>query len=363
VSIPPRSEVIIQGKVCLPDGLDPPKCDGIVEPICKEIINKSTLTARAMVRPRENVPVRLMNVSEEAKVLHTGTVVGQLTDIGQVQQESLNDDILASKGLHKDLADLLSKSESELTPEQRQKANQFLIKYTHLFAKNNFDFGRTGIVKHYIETGDSRPIKQHPRQTPAHLRNKIDKNVNYVRHVKRVHPSSRKEENDHPLYSQVPEDTCNNNRVEDTTRSKNVSSKMSEQDHDASMSENEEAWFAEDQDITIGEVTEIVQVERRSPEASTVSTSDPTVRKKTSPISMYSVAPSKVARPFMIVFDAEQSDPPAQTTKSVSVLTESKLVDTGTQTKPVRYTKSITTTTIVKENGRKVITVKKKKML
>ena len=57
VSIPPRSEVIIQGKVCVPDGLDPPKCDSIIEPICKETMNKSTLTAMTMVRPRETVPV------------------------------------------------------------------------------------------------------------------------------------------------------------------------------------------------------------------------------------------------------------------------------------------------------------------
>jgi hypothetical protein len=335
VSIPPRSEVIIQEKVCVPDGINLPKVDSIVEPNCKETINKSTLTAREMVHPRETVPVRLMNVSEEAKVLHTGTVVGQLTEIREVQKESLYYDTLASKGLRKDLADLLSKSESELTPEQRQKAKEFLIKYTHLFAENNFDFGRTEIVKHYIKTDDSRPIKQQPRPTPAHLMNKVDKNINYVRHVKRVHPSSRKEENDHPLYSKVTEDTCNDNRVEDTPRSKNTSSKGSEQDHDGSMSEDEEAWLAEDPDITIGEDTETVQVERRSPEANTASTSDPTVRKKTSPMSMYSLAPSKVARSCTIVFDAEQRDPPAQTTKSASVLTESKLVGANTQTEPV----------------------------
>jgi hypothetical protein len=125
--------------------------------------------------------------------------------------------------------------------------------------------------------------------------------------------------------------------VEDTPRSKNISPKESEQDHDGSMSENEEAWLADD--ITIGEVTETVQVERRSPEANTASTNNPTVRKKTSPMPVYSPAPS-------IVFDAEQRDPPAQTTKSASVLTGSKLVDASTQTEPVRYTKSITTTVL-----------------
>ncbi|XP_062613925.1 uncharacterized protein LOC134275681 [Saccostrea cucullata] len=123
-------------------------------------MNEGTLTARTMVRPREIVPVRLMNVSEESKVLHTGTVVGQLTEIGEIQKKPLSGDKLPFKELRKDLADLLRKSECELTPEQRQKAKEFLIKYTSLFAENNFDFGRTGIVKHHIETGDSRPIKQ-----------------------------------------------------------------------------------------------------------------------------------------------------------------------------------------------------------
>ncbi|XP_048770263.2 uncharacterized protein LOC125676442 [Ostrea edulis] len=120
------------------------------------------LTARTIVCPRETVPVRLMNVSEESKVLHTGTVVGQLTEIGEVQKKAMYDDILPPKELRKDLADLLRKSKSGLTSEQRQKAKEFLFKYASLFAENNFDFGRTGIVKHHIETGDNRPIKQQP---------------------------------------------------------------------------------------------------------------------------------------------------------------------------------------------------------
>lgn len=46
-----------------------------------------------------------------------------------------------------------------------------------MFAENNFDLGRTGVVKHHINTGNSRPIKQHPRRIPPHLTEEADKTI------------------------------------------------------------------------------------------------------------------------------------------------------------------------------------------
>ena len=66
------------------------------------------LTVRTGVRPREIVPVRLMNVSEDSKVLHTGTLIGKLTDIGEVQKPSGLTEVLPSTELRSDLADLLN---------------------------------------------------------------------------------------------------------------------------------------------------------------------------------------------------------------------------------------------------------------
>ena len=63
-----------------------PATDSLVEPIYKETMKDHALTAaRSVVRPREIVPVRLMNVSEDSKVLHRGTLIGKLTEIGEVQ--------------------------------------------------------------------------------------------------------------------------------------------------------------------------------------------------------------------------------------------------------------------------------------
>lgn len=69
ISISPRSEVKTPGKVCLPEGASLPACDIMIEEICKEIMRENAVTARTVVFPQEIVQVRLMNVSEESKLL------------------------------------------------------------------------------------------------------------------------------------------------------------------------------------------------------------------------------------------------------------------------------------------------------
>ena len=46
----------------------------------------------------------------------------------------------------------------------------FLKKNSDVFAKSEFDLGRTGLVKHVIDTNDNKPFKQQLRRHPiAHL--------------------------------------------------------------------------------------------------------------------------------------------------------------------------------------------------
>lgn len=73
VSIPPRSELIVPGKVfTLNDRQLQSK--GIVESKVKEETNRP-LTARKFVRPLENiVPVRLLNVHPGPKVVYKNTI-------------------------------------------------------------------------------------------------------------------------------------------------------------------------------------------------------------------------------------------------------------------------------------------------
>ncbi|XP_062599620.1 uncharacterized protein LOC134261188 [Saccostrea cucullata] len=159
LSIPPRSEIIAQGQV-LKDGKHVPRKTFLVEPFVSDIPREGYITARTLVLPQETVPVRLFNVGEESRVIYPGTVTGQL----------------------KNFKPLDAKAEKE--------ANKFLFEYTNLFAKCDKDLGRTGIVKHRIDTGDSHPIKISPRRVPAHLTDEVDQQLNDMLERGVIEPSN-----------------------------------------------------------------------------------------------------------------------------------------------------------------------------
>jgi hypothetical protein len=58
----------------------------------------------------------------------------------------------------------------ELASEERQQAIDFIQRNASLFSKSEFDIGRTNLVQHRIDTGDSHPFRQALRRHPiAHL--------------------------------------------------------------------------------------------------------------------------------------------------------------------------------------------------
>ena len=48
-----------------------------------------------------------------------------------------------------------------LTSFENDQLNSLLAQYSDVFASSSTELGRTTIVKHGIDTGDARPIKQH----------------------------------------------------------------------------------------------------------------------------------------------------------------------------------------------------------
>ena len=59
--------------------------------------------------------------------------------------------------------------------EEQLKLLEALPRYQDVFARSDNDLGRTGQVKHKIETGDARPIQQNPRKIPIHMHDEVDK--------------------------------------------------------------------------------------------------------------------------------------------------------------------------------------------
>ena len=64
------------------------------------------------------------------------------------------------------LRELYEKSAKGKSEEQKRKIHNLFLDHQNVFAKDEFDIGRTNLVEHTIDTGDSRPVKQPPHRMP-----------------------------------------------------------------------------------------------------------------------------------------------------------------------------------------------------
>lgn len=87
------------------------------------------------------------------------------------------------------LFEYLELPQEKLTEEQYQQLRDLLEEYSDVFALSDSELGCTDLVKHCIDVGDNRPIKQQPYRTPAIHRDKISQMVSEMKEQGIVKPS------------------------------------------------------------------------------------------------------------------------------------------------------------------------------
>lgn len=65
-----------------------------------------------------------------------------------------------------------------------------MLKYTNLFSKNDGDIGRTNLVRHKIDTGDTAPIRQRPRHVPFAREQEVEEMIQEMKKNGVIEPSS-----------------------------------------------------------------------------------------------------------------------------------------------------------------------------
>ena len=151
-------------------------CEGIAigEPV--SLPSNSVLIGRTLVSDIENPAVRLYNITDEVitvpKNRFVGFPVGDIKNVTEVGDNFHNSSMVA----HATAPSASSKSNHTVNHLIQFKT------YSHLILKlsisyfvtvlmclqNHQGLGHTSIIRHHIDTGDARPVKQRARRQPSH---------------------------------------------------------------------------------------------------------------------------------------------------------------------------------------------------
>lgn len=139
----------------------------IIEPV-KLLGKKNLLVARTVVDPDQSQTVMsIINMSDTPVRLQRNTLVGTVHTVQSVQklETSTSHEYCNTKRLPEHLRPLVDNASEKLSQQQRKQLEHLLISYQDVFVGPDGKLGRTDLVKHEIDTGDSKPIKLPPRRT------------------------------------------------------------------------------------------------------------------------------------------------------------------------------------------------------
>ncbi len=165
--LPPNSETIVWGR--LEGGSGSPRL-WVVEANEEEDGAKEIIIGKVLVKPDNDyrVPIRTLNLSDKAKTVKKGAVIGKCEEVSTIvkceQKGPIgNADMQGQKEI---VEQLMQKWTEDLTEEQKNSAHQLLERYMSIFCSTSDSNGRNTLVKHRINTGTEMPIRQAPRRLP-----------------------------------------------------------------------------------------------------------------------------------------------------------------------------------------------------
>jgi len=187
--LPARHEIITQAFVVNRNRL--PLDNVIIEPV-HSLIEEGLLLAKSVVdASNSQIPITLANFTDELVELEEGTtialaspvqgmsqpLVSLVEDAGDKASEGEKEEDTGFYGVPEHLHCILEGCSSSLSNSELHEVAKLLIEYQNCFVGPDGRLGKTHLATHSIDTGDSRPIKQHPRRVPLSLQEEMDKEI------------------------------------------------------------------------------------------------------------------------------------------------------------------------------------------
>ena len=186
VIIPPFSETIIPSKLLFQRAgariPDQGSCNAVMEP---SELAQGVYVASAVLPARcGNIPTRVINSSARSFRLESDEVLGEAQP-GEVMNSETTSTPVAGDWLEK----LVSSVDTSVAGEEKDRFREILRRYSDCFSLHEYDLGRTSVVTHRIDTGDSRPVKQVLRRQPLVHQEEIERQVKGMLEQDVIEPS------------------------------------------------------------------------------------------------------------------------------------------------------------------------------
>ncbi|CAK8694208.1 unnamed protein product [Clavelina lepadiformis] len=143
------------------------------------------------------VQLRLANPSDVEIVIPSGSSVARVVPIageGNIQYTNAYSILPITENKFADvelsaLHDELCLDKLELSEVERQKLFSVISSYRDVISLHPYDIGQTELVEHSIETGDSLPIRQHPRRLSEPQKQKVNELIEDMCDKEIIQPS------------------------------------------------------------------------------------------------------------------------------------------------------------------------------
>ena len=135
----------------------------------------------------EKLPLHFINHSDHEVVIPKHSYVRAMEKVQESDEDISHANTSPEPVSHHILSDCLA--QSDLLPNQRQPLYNVLQENSGVFGSSIADLTSTPLVKHYINTGSAKPIKQRAYRASHHHRKEIKKQVEEMLQNSIIKPS------------------------------------------------------------------------------------------------------------------------------------------------------------------------------
>lgn len=134
-----------------------------------------------------------MNTGNSPVTLYKGTHIGEVEDASDINIVEPSEEMMAPSGPTLDIGQTFFKdidlNHACLDDNGKERLMELLLQYRDIFAKDDFDLGRSNVAQHRIPTTCDLPIKQRPYRVPEALKPIVSEHISNMYRKGIISPS------------------------------------------------------------------------------------------------------------------------------------------------------------------------------